>query len=84
MLLLEQFRNGQTVSLYRMFVLNGTDPEAVLAPTQVKVDRAVRARYGPVSKRDRNGPIFRSFNILTFHGLKTHNGPIIFIIFTGQ
>ena len=54
MLLLEQFRNGQTVSLYRMFVLNGTDPEAVLAPTQVKVD-------GPVTDPCPNGTVTGPF-----------------------
>ena len=43
-------------------------------PTQVKV-------HGPV--RPRNGPVFRSLNISTFQGLKTCNGPIIFIIYTG-
>ena len=51
--------------------------------TQVKVDGPVRPRNGPVSKRDRNVPVFRSLNISTFHGLKTRNGPIIFIIYTG-
>ena len=52
-------------------------------PTQVKVHGPERPRNGPVSKRARNGPVFQSLNISTFHGLKTRNGPIIFIIYTG-
>ena len=51
--------------------------------TQVKVHGAVRARYGPMSKQARNAPVFLSLNISTFHSLRTHNSPIIFIIFTG-
>ena len=46
--------------------------------TQVKVDGPVQPRNG-----QGNGPVFQSLNISTFHGLKTRNGPIIFIIYTG-
>ena len=42
-----------------------------------------RARYGPVMGLCPNGPVFRSLNISTFQGLKTRNGPIILIIYTG-
>ena len=49
--------------------------------TQEKIDGAAQprngARNGPVSK---HGPVFRSLNISTFLGLKSCNGPIIFII----
>ena len=44
----------------------------ILLTTKVKVDGPVRPRNWPVI-----GPS-RPLNISTFHGLKTHNDPIIF------
>ena len=52
----------------------------ILHGTQVKVDGPVRPLNGPVMGPCPNGPIFRSLNLSTYHGLETRNGPIIFII----
>ena len=42
-----------------------------------------KSSRGRTVTRARNGPEFRSLDILTFHGLKTRYSPIIFIIYTG-
>ena len=64
-------------------------PGAIGLPLASSPDRyKFTGPYGPVTglcpNRARNGPVFRSLNISTFHGLKTCNGPIILIIFTGS